>query len=50
MRNRLFAAFTEASWSVKSTDPEGSFQELVTGQVFQATQGVIQAASLMTSA
>jgi ATP-binding cassette, subfamily B, bacterial len=49
MRERLFGAFTRASWSVVAADGEGKFQELVTSQVLQATQAVIQATSALTN-
>lgn len=49
MRNRLFREFTQASWAEKSTDREGSFQEISTSQVIQATQGVMQATIVLTS-
>jgi len=50
MRNDLFVAFSNASWSEVSAGNEGSFQELTTSQVFQATQGIVQATTFVTSA
>lgn len=49
LRDRVFAAFTRASWSVQSRDRDGDFQELVTGQVLQITQGGIQASTVLSS-
>jgi ATP-binding cassette subfamily B protein len=49
LRNRLFAAFAQASWSVQSRDGEGHLQELMTTQVLQATQGVMQAMAVVTA-
>jgi ABC-type multidrug transport system fused ATPase/permease subunit len=49
-RNDLFGAFTHASWSVQSRDREGHVQEMVTNQVLQASQGMLQAASLVIAA
>jgi ATP-binding cassette, subfamily B, bacterial len=48
-RERLFGAFTRASWAVQSRDREGHFQELMTSQVIQATQATIDAANLVTA-
>jgi ATP-binding cassette, subfamily B, bacterial len=42
MRKRLMDAFLQAGWPVKATDREGHLQELMTNQVSQATQAVIQ--------
>jgi ABC-type multidrug transport system fused ATPase/permease subunit len=49
LRERLFAAFTGASWSVRSRDVEGTYQELTTSQVLQAAQGVLQATNFIIS-
>jgi ATP-binding cassette, subfamily B, bacterial len=49
LRNRLFAAFIRASWSVQSADDEGTFQELATSQIVQATTGVIWATTALTT-
>ena len=47
LRTEVFAAFTRASWSEQSRDREGHLQELVTNQVAQAIQSVVQAATLI---
>jgi ATP-binding cassette, subfamily B, bacterial len=49
LRNRLFDAFTRASWGVQSRDREGHLQEAMTSQVLQAGQGALQAALLVTA-
>jgi ABC-type multidrug transport system fused ATPase/permease subunit len=49
LQHRLFAAFTKASWSVVASDGEGTFQELATSQVLQATYGVLYATTALTS-
>jgi ABC-type multidrug transport system fused ATPase/permease subunit len=49
LRDGLFASFTGASWSVRSRDLEGTYQELTTSQVLQASQGVLQATSFLIS-
>jgi ATP-binding cassette, subfamily B, bacterial len=48
MRKRLMDAFLGASWAVKATDREGHLQELMTNQVSQATQAVIQTTYALT--
>ena len=48
LRMRLFTAFRKAPWAVKAADGEGSFQELATDQVYQATQGVLNATSAVS--
>ena len=45
----LFDRLARASWSVKSTDLEGHFQELMTNQVTQAVQGSAWATNLLTN-
>jgi ATP-binding cassette subfamily B protein len=47
LRTEVFAAFTQASWSVQSRDREGHLQELLTNQVAQATSGVLQSTQLV---
>ncbi len=42
LRRDLLTAYTQASWSVQSEDGEGVLQELMTSQVNQTTQIVIQ--------
>lgn len=49
MRQRLIRAFLGATWAVKSSDREGRLQELMTNQVTQATQGLIQMTYVLTS-
>ncbi len=49
LRNELFDAFTHASWSVKSLDKEGHFQELMTDQINQAVGAVMNVAALISS-
>lgn len=48
IRERLVQAFLRASWAVKSTDREGTFQELMTNQVSSATNGVVQTTYFLT--
>ena len=48
LRERLVQAFLRASWSVKSADLEGRFQELMTNQVSAATSGVVQVTYVVT--
>lgn len=48
-RKDLFSAFTRASWAVQSRDREGHLQEMMTSQVVQATQGAMQATTLITA-
>ena len=48
-RRRLFEAFTRASWAAQSQDREGHLQEMMTNQVVQATQGALQASTLITA-
>ncbi len=50
LRQRLFHAFTRASWAVQSQDREGQLQETMTSQVMQATSGSLQATTLITAA
>ena len=45
----LFDAFTRASWAVQSRDREGHVQEMMTNQLWQATQGALQVANLVTA-
>ncbi len=49
LRNKLFDAFTRASWAVQSREREGHFQEMMTSQVIQASQGALQATTLLTA-
>lgn len=49
MRKDLFDAFTRASWAMQSRDREGHLQEMMTSQVVQATQGALQATTLVNA-
>jgi ABC-type multidrug transport system fused ATPase/permease subunit len=49
LRRELFSAFSRASWEVQAREREGHLQETMTSQVMQATQGAVQATSLITS-
>lgn len=49
LRRGLFDAFTRASWAVQSRDREGHLQEIMTSQVIQASQGALQATTLVTA-
>ena len=49
LRNRLFSAFTRASWDVQSRDREGHLQELATNQMTYAIQGALQATTLVVA-
>jgi ABC-type multidrug transport system fused ATPase/permease subunit len=48
-QHRLFAAYTEASWSAVASDAEGTFQELATSQIVQATNGIAYAVSVVSA-
>ena len=48
MRSRLFYAFLRASWAAKADDREGTLQELMTNQITQGTQGVVQTTWVVT--
>jgi ATP-binding cassette subfamily B protein len=45
-----FAAFTRASWAEKASALEGHLQELLSNQIWQASQGSVAATSLVSSA
>ncbi len=47
LRDRIFGAFTRASWGVQSRDREGQLQEIMTNQTSQATAGAAQTTSLI---
>ena len=49
LRNRLFSAFTAASWGVQSRDSEGHLQEMLTSQALQATWGTLQISALISA-
>jgi ABC-type multidrug transport system fused ATPase/permease subunit len=48
LRRDLFDAFSRASWSVQSDEGEGHLQELMTNQIMQATQAVLNLALLIS--
>ena len=50
LRGGLFDEFDRSSWSVQAEERDGHLQELVTSHVVQATQGLMQAGVLVTSA
>ncbi len=47
LRQRIFRAFTRASWGVQSKDREGQLQEVMTNQTSQATAGALQTTGLI---
>jgi ATP-binding cassette subfamily B protein len=47
LRERIFGAFTRASWDVQARDREGQLQEIMTNQTSQATAGAAQTTSLI---
>jgi ABC-type multidrug transport system fused ATPase/permease subunit len=49
LRGNLFHAFTGASWTAQASDREGQLQELMGGQIAQASQGTVAATTLMTN-
>ena len=49
LRTELFHSFSRASWDVQASDREGQLQEIMTGQVGQATGAVLNALGVMTS-
>jgi ATP-binding cassette, subfamily B, bacterial len=48
LRRRMFVAFTNASWDMQSRDREGHLQEIMTSQIMQASQGALQATTLIS--
>ncbi len=50
LRNKLFQAFTSASWEVQSRDREGQLQDTMTSQTMQATGGALGATSIIANA
>jgi ATP-binding cassette, subfamily B, bacterial len=46
-RTELFAGFTEASWGTQAEEREGHLQELMTHQIGQATNGVLDAVGFL---
>jgi ATP-binding cassette subfamily B protein len=49
VRQRIFHAYTRASWEVQSQDREGQLQETVTSQVMQATGAAMQFTTLIAA-
>lgn len=49
LQRRLFDAYTTASWTEQSRDREGHLQELMTNQIFQASNGALAATSFVTA-
>jgi ATP-binding cassette, subfamily B, bacterial len=49
MRSELFEAYTDASWDVQAEERDGHLQELLSNQVVQATQAMLQATTLASS-
>lgn len=48
MRSRLFYAFLRADWATKANDREGKLQELMTNQITQGTQVIVQMTWVVT--
>jgi ATP-binding cassette subfamily B protein len=48
LRRRMFTAFTHASWDMQSRDREGHLQEIMTSQIMQASQGALQASTMIS--
>jgi ATP-binding cassette subfamily B protein len=48
LRRSMFAAFTHASWDMQSRDREGHLQEIMTSQIMQASQGALQASTMVS--
>src|SRR4051794_3037596 len=49
LRNSLFEAFTDASWTVQAAERGGHLQDLMTNQIAHATQGVLNAANFLSA-
>lgn len=49
LRKKLFTAYTRASWSIQADETEGHLQELMTGQIHQATTGVLSLANALSA-
>jgi ATP-binding cassette, subfamily B, bacterial len=49
MRRNLVRAYMHGGWELQSQDREGHFQELMTNQIMQASQGAMQSTNLMSS-
>ncbi len=50
LRRELFGAYSRASYAEQADEPEGHLQELLTSQVSQATQAVVNVGTLLSSA
>jgi ATP-binding cassette, subfamily B, bacterial len=49
LRDRLFGAFSRASWSLQSSELEGHLQEMLTSQILQSTAGALQFSALLSA-
>lgn len=49
LRRDLFDAYTEASWTAQSREREGYLQELMTNQITQATNAVLNVATVLSA-
>jgi ATP-binding cassette subfamily B protein len=49
LRNDIFSAFTNASWSVQAEEREGHLQELMTGHIAESSEGVYYAAVFVSA-
>ena len=49
MRNRVFDAYSQATWELQANERDGQLQELLTGQVNQATNAVLFASQLVST-
>lgn len=49
LRHDLFVAYSRTSWPVQADEPDGHLQELMTSQVHQATQAVINVAMVLSA-
>jgi len=49
MRRNLVRTYMHGGWELQSQDREGHFQELMTNQIMQASQGAMQSTNLMSS-
>lgn len=49
LRDRLFNAFSRASWPLQSSELEGHLQEMLTSQVLQSAAGALQFAGLISA-
>lgn len=49
LRHDLFAAYSRTSWPVQAEEPDGHLQELMTSQVNEATQAVMNVATVLSA-